>query len=164
MTDECCKILSPAEWDKKEIVWRDKPFYKSHYFAFLHVPVNLGKKIIEGMKRIKEAGIAAEPMVLSRNDTLWGADILIPIKNKTDIFEIELITGRFLTRLFEGHYGDMRKWIRETRDWCREKQSLAAGREKGSEPEEFIFWYATCPKCAKKYGDKVQVVVFAKVE
>ena len=173
MSGECCKILSPAEWDKKEIVWRDKPFLKSHYFAFLHVPVNIGKKITEGMKKIEEAGLQAEQMVLSKNDGWFGADILIPIKTKTDIFEVELITGRFLTRLFDGHYGDMRKWIRETRSWCREKQSLAAGREKqslaagrekGLEPEEFIFWYATCPKCAKKRGDKAQVVVFAKVE
>src|SRR4030042_3346860 len=145
MTNGCCKILNSVEWDRKELIWRDKPFYKSHYAAFFHVPINIGKKITEGMKKIEEVGLGTEQMVLSRNDSIWGADILIPIKNKTDIFEIELITGRFLTRLFEGHYGDMRKWIRETRDWCREK---------GSEPEEFIFWYATCPKCAKKYGDK----------
>ena len=155
MSEECCKVISPAEWDKKEIVWRDKPFFRSRYFAFLHVPVNIGKKITEGMKKIEEAGLQMEQMVLSRNDGLWGADILIPIKTKTDIFEMEMITGRFLTRLFDGHYGDMRKWIRETRSWCREK---------GFEPEEYIFWYATCPKCAKKRGDKAQVVVFAKVE
>lgn len=155
MNQECCKILSPAEWDKKEIVWRDKPFFKSHYFAFLHVPVNIGSKITKGMKKIEETGLGAEQMVLSKNDGLWGADILIPIKNKTDVFDIELVTGKFLTRLFEGHYGDMRRWIRETRAWCREK---------GFEPEEYIFWYATCPKCAKKRDDKAQVVVFAKVE
>ena len=155
MSDECCKILSSSEWDKKEIVWRDKPFLKSHYFAFLHVPVNLGAKIVASMRKIKEAGLGAEQMMLSRNDGMWGADMLIPIKNKTDIFDIEVITGRFFTRLFDGHYGDMGKWIRETRIWSRGK---------GFEPDEFIFWYATCPKCAKKRGDKVQVVVFAKVE
>jgi hypothetical protein len=155
MAEECCKILNPAEWDKKEIVWRDKPFYKSHYTAFFHVPLNLGKKIVEGIGKIEEAGLTDEQMMLSRNDTMWGADLLIPVKSKTDFFDTELVTGRFFTRLFEGHYGDMRKWIRETRIWCRGK---------GLDPEEFIFWYATCPKCAKKRGDKVQVVVFAKVE
>jgi hypothetical protein len=80
---------------------------------------------------------------------------LIPIKNKSEIFDIELVTGRFLTRLYEGHYGDTGKWIRETKRYCRER---------GWEPEEYLFWYATCPKCAKKRGDKAQVVVFAKVE
>jgi hypothetical protein len=155
MPEECCKTISPAEWDKKEIVWRDKPFLKSRYFAFLHVPVNIGAKITEGIKKIEEVGLQAEQMVLSKNDGWFGADILIPIKNKTDSFEIELITGRFLTRLYDGHYGDMRKWIRETRSWCQDN---------GLEPEEFIFWYVTCPKCAKKRGDKAQVVVFAKVE
>ena len=58
----------PPSGIKKEIVWRDKPFLKSHYFAFLHVPVNIGAKITEGMKKIEEAGLQAEQMVLSKND------------------------------------------------------------------------------------------------
>ena len=154
MNSDCCRILAAAEWDKKEIIWRDKPFYESRYRAFFHVPVNIGKKIAEGMKKISEAGLAAESMVLVKNEGLFGADILIPIAKKTNIFETELITGKFLTRIFEGHYGDMRRWIKETKKYCREK---------GFSPKEFIFWYAICPKCAKKYGDKVQVVVFARI-
>ena len=155
MSNICCKILSPAEWDKKEIIWRDKPFLKDYYWSFLHVPLDFGKKIIRGLEKIKEAGLASEQMVLSKGDGLWGGEMLIPVSQKTDQFETELITGRFLTRLFEGHYGDMRGWIKETENYCREK---------GFAAKEFIFWYATCPKCAKKYSDKVQVVVLARVE
>jgi len=155
MNSECCKRLTVPEWDKKEIVWQDKPFYKSRYQAFFHVPINIGKKIAEGMEKIREAGLLAETMVLVKNDGLFGADILIPIAKKTNIFETELITGKFLTRLFEGHYGDMRRWIKETKKYCREK---------GFSPKDFIFFYATCPKCAKEYGDKVQVVVLARVK
>jgi len=155
MRDICCQRLSPLEWDRKEIVWRDKPFYSSRYRAFLHVPINIGKKIAQGMKIIEEAGLSAEPMVLSRNDTMWGAEILIPVSRKDNRFRTELVTGRFLTRLFEGHYGDIRKWIKETKNYCREK---------GFSAKEFIFWYATCPKCAKKSNDMVQVVVLARVE
>ncbi len=154
MNKECCKRLNPAEWDKKEIVWRDKPFYKSRYRAFLHVPLNIGGKIREGMDLIEGVGFQAEPMVLSRNDTLWGADILIPVKQKTSAFKTELVTGRFLTRLFEGHFGDMRRWVKETKKYCKDM---------GMKAREFVFWYATCPKCAKKYGGKVQVVIFARV-
>lgn len=152
---ECCQRLSPLEWEKKEIIWQDKPFLKDRYWSFFHVPLDFGKKIIRGFEKIKEVGLAAEPMVLSKNDGLWGGEMLIPISKNTDQFEVEMLHGKFLTRLFEGHYGDMRSWIRETRKWCREK---------GYEAKEFIFWYATCPKCAKKYGDKVQMVVFARVE
>lgn len=154
MEKECCKRLNSEEWDKKELVWRDKPFYKSHFLAFFHVPVNIGGKIMEGLAKIKETGLAAENMVLVKNDNLFGADLLIPIAHKSDIFETELINGKFLTRLFEGHYGDMRRWLKETKQYCQEK---------GFSPKEFIFFYATCPKCAKKYGDKVQVVVFGRV-
>jgi hypothetical protein len=151
----CCKHLFPAEWDQKEIVWRDKPFYRDRYFSFLHVPINFGGKIIKALERIKEAGLFSEQMVLSRCDGLWGGEMLIPVSQKTDRFKTELITGRFLTRLFEGHYGDMRQWIKETKKYCESR---------GYKAKEFIFFYATCPKCAKKYGDKVQVVVFARVE
>lgn len=155
MKDQCCDRLLPEEWDQKEIIWRDKPFYKSHYGAFLHVPLNIGKKIIRGMKNIQESGLMAENMVLVKNDTLWGADILIPIREKTDRFKTEVITGKFFTSLFEGHYGEMGHWLREVRKRCRAK---------GLNPSEYIFWYATCPKCAKKYGDKIQTVIFAKFE
>jgi len=154
MNNVCCKRLSPIEWDKKEIVWRDKPFYKDQYWSFLHVPISFGKKIVRGLEKIKEAGLASEQMVLSKDDGLWGGEMLIPISKKTDIFETELVTGKFLTRLFEGHYGDMRTWLKETKNYCQEK---------GYSAKEFIFWYATCTKCAKKYGDRVQVVVFARV-
>jgi len=146
--------LNPLEWDRKEIIWRDKTFYKTHFLAFFHVPLNIGGKIVEGFARIKETGLTAENMILVKNDNLFGADLLIPIAHKSDIFKTELITGKFLTRLFEGHYGDMRAWLKETKKYCAEK---------GFSAQEFIFWYATCPKCAKKYGDKVQVVVLAKV-
>jgi len=155
MNQECCRRLTSAEWDKKEIVWRDKPFYKSRYRAFLHVPINIGKKIAEGMKAIEEAGLSSEPMVLSKNDTMWGAEILIPISAKTARFRTELVNGSFITRLFEGHYADMKSWIKETKKYCESR---------GQKAREFIFWYATCPKCAKKRNDTVQVVVFARVE
>ncbi|MFA5925688.1 MAG: hydrolase [Parcubacteria group bacterium] len=155
MIIDCCKRLLPEEWDKKEIVWRDKPFYRDRYFSFLHVPINFGGKIAKGLENIREAGLVSEQMVLSRRDTLWGGEMLIPISNKTEQFQTELITGRFLTRLFEGHYGDMRKWIKETGKFCVER---------GYKPNEYIFFYATCPKCAKKHRDKVQIVIFAKVE
>jgi hypothetical protein len=156
MEKECCKRLIPAEWDKKEIVWRDKPFYRDHYWSFLHVPLDLGKKIVRGFQRIGEAGLASEQMVLSKCDGLWGGEMLIPISQKSGRFETELVTGKFLTRLFEGNYGDMRRWIKEAKQYCQSR-----GYDKA---KEFIFWYATCPKCAKKYADKVQVVVFARVE
>jgi len=86
---------------------------------------------------------------------MWGAEILIPISRKVGRFRIELLTGRFLTRLFEGNYADIKKWVKETKKYCESR---------GFSAKEFIFWYATCPKCAKSRGDKAQVVVLVRVE
>ncbi len=149
----CCERLTEIEWNNKEIIWEDKPFYLSRYLSILHVPINIGGKIREGFSIIEEYGLSAEPMVLSRNITSWGAEILIPISNITDAFEIEILTGRYITGLFEGTYGEIESWSSEM------EKSL---RSKNLRSKEFIYWYATCPKCAKVYKT-VQVVIFARV-
>jgi len=151
---KCCERLVPQEWDKKIIKWRDKPFYKSHYVSFFHVPLNIAGKIKEGYARIEELGLAAEPMVITRNETFWGADVLIPISAKTDIFEIEIMSGKFATGLFEGAYGEIGTWVKKMERVCKKN---------GVTPKEYLYWYATCPKCAKKY-ESVQVVIFARID
>ncbi|GAI76205.1 unnamed protein product, partial [marine sediment metagenome] len=44
-------------------------------------------------------------------------------------------------------------WPREVKGYI-EKQGKVA--------KELLFWYVTCPKCARKYG-KTQTVIFVKV-
>ena len=66
---------------------------------------------------------------------------------------MEHLTGTFLSKVFEGPYRDVGKWIAAM-------ESYVAGE--GKTIEKLYFYYATCPKCAKHFG-KNQVVVFAKV-
>ena len=53
------------------------------------------------------------------------------------------ISGTFRTKVFDGPYRNMRKWIGEMKAFVRGK---------GKELQKLCLFYTTCSKCAKKYG------------
>jgi hypothetical protein len=67
---------------------------------------------------------------------------------------MEKLSGKFLTKVFEGPY-------RQAGTWAREMEAHVTG--KGHTMKKLYFFYANCPKCAKHYG-RNQVVLFAQVQ
>jgi NMD protein affecting ribosome stability and mRNA decay len=63
------------------------------------------------------------------------------------------ISGTFLSKVFEGPYRNMRKWIEEMKTYVQSNDKHL---------KKFYFFYTTCPRCAKKYG-KNYVAILAKV-
>ncbi|MDP2874526.1 MAG: hypothetical protein Q8N84_04540 [bacterium] len=45
----CCDPFNPEPWQEKEITWANKLFVKDHVTSFLHIPLNMGQKIIKKM-------------------------------------------------------------------------------------------------------------------
>ena len=79
----CCPRFEPAPWDEKEITWQDKLFLKDHVRSFLHIPLNMDKIMVKNMERIKEANaLAPEPLMLTDEKSLWGADIYIAVSKE----------------------------------------------------------------------------------
>lgn len=96
----CCPRFAPELWDEKEITWHDKLFIKDHVRSFLHIPLNFGKVIVKNMEMIKEAGaLHHEPLMLSDERSLWGADIYIAVSKEVPGAEMERISGTFLTEM-----------------------------------------------------------------
>jgi hypothetical protein len=62
------------------------------------------------------------------------------------------LSGTFMTKVFEGPYRDVGKWIAEM-------GRLSA--ERGRRLAKIDFCYATCPRCAKHFG-RNEVVLFAQ--
>lgn len=58
-----------------------------------------------------------------------------------------------MTKVFEGPYKDMGKWIRDMNSFVASK---------GKTAKKMFFYYTTCPKCAKVYG-KNYVVILSEV-
>jgi hypothetical protein len=110
--------------------------------------------MVRNMERIAKAGaLAPEPILLSDDNSLWGADIYIAVAKDVPGAEMVKVSGTFLTQVFEGPYKNIRQWVKQMTDYVRQK---------GKEMRKLYFFYTTCPKCAKYYG-KNYVVLLAQI-
>jgi hypothetical protein len=150
----CCPRFNPDAWDEKEITWTEKLFVKDKVWSFLHIPLNFGQVMVRNMEKIQKAGASAkEVVVLSDEKSMWGSDIFIAVEKDFPGSDSVKISGTFLTKVFEGPYKDMGKWIRDMNSFVTSK---------GKTAKKMYFFYTTCPKCAKVYG-KNYVVILAEV-
>ncbi|HBH46316.1 MAG: hypothetical protein A2445_04320 [Candidatus Jacksonbacteria bacterium RIFOXYC2_FULL_44_29] len=150
----CCLRFDPAPWDNKEISWSDKLFLKDHVTSFFHIPLNFGSVIVKNMERIKKADALSDiPIMLSDENSLWGATIYIAVGSEVPGATMVRISGTYLSKIFEGSFGNMGKWVIEMRDYVKEQ---------GKALKKLYFYYTTCPKCAKHYG-KNYVVLLAQI-
>ncbi len=150
----CCEPFNPEPWQEKEIKWENKLFVKDHVASFLHIPLNMGKKIIKNMALIEKAGAKGEQLMLTDEKSLWGSDIYIDATREVPGARMATLSGTFLTKVFEGPYQNAGKWAAEMVEYVKSK---------GKTLKKIYFSYTTCPACAKAYG-KNYVVLFAEVE
>ncbi|MFH1377270.1 MAG: hydrolase [Planctomycetota bacterium] len=152
--DECCPKFEPASWDDKELVWKDRLFVKDRVTSFLHVPLNFGGVMKRNVAAIDSADAHPETMVvLSDENSLWGADVYIEVTKTIPGATMATISGTFLSKVFEGPYSQMSRWIKDMKAYVQTK---------GKTSKKLYFFYTTCPKCAKKYG-KNYVVLLAQI-
>ncbi len=149
----CCPKFNPEPWDEKEITWDNKKFIQDRVVSFCHIPLNFGQVLKRMSKKIKASGVTHEDIVLSDEDSLWGSNIFVPVSGDVRNAKMTAISGRFLCKVFEGPYKNMRHWIKEMNEFVKSKEKKEDMR---------YFYYTSCPKCAKKYG-KNYVVMLAKV-
>ena len=150
----CCEPFNPKPWQEKEIIWQDKIFVRDHVTSFLHMPLNMGSKIIKNMALIEKAGAKAScQLMLTDEKSLWGADIYIDVAKEVPGAQMATLSGIFLTKVFEGPYQNAGKWAEEMKEYVENK---------GKKIKKLYFSYTTCPKCAKAYG-KNYVVLFAQI-
>lgn len=151
---ECCPKFDPAPWDDRVITWDRKPFVQDRVRSFLHLPLNFGTVIRRNIAAIEAAGAGADEMVvLSDENSLWGADVFIAVAKAVPGGRMATLSGTYLAKVFEGPYRNMRTWIAAMK---------AHVQAKGKQFQKLYFFYTTCPKCAQKYG-KNYVVLLAQV-
>ncbi|MDQ1256679.1 MAG: hypothetical protein QG656_1278 [Candidatus Hydrogenedentes bacterium] len=152
--DVCCPRFVPESWDDKELLWQDRRFVKDRVTSVLHIPLNFGKVMERNMRVVEAAdALPANRLVLADENSLWGADVYIEVTKDVPGAQMAHISGTFLSKVFEGPYKNVPKWIREMK---------AHVQDKGKTLRKLYIYYTTCPKCAKKYG-KNYVVVLAQV-
>lgn len=152
----CCKDIDLSKWKLRKIVWKRKPFYVVTHGSFFHIPIGFGKAIINGLETAAKKYYTPNPeFVLSKETGWFSAKMMFPV-NKVSSSDpnIEEITGTFVTRGFQGPYGQMGNFIRVFSEQVKQKF--------GKKPSELYFWYANCPKCAKKQGGP-KIVIFGRI-
>jgi hypothetical protein len=150
----CCEPFNPKPWENKTIEWKNKIFVKDHVTSFLHIPLNMGSKIVKNLKLIEKAN--AKPsyqLMLTDEKSLWGSDIYIDVLKNVAGAQMSKLSGTFLTKVFEGPYQNAGKWAIEMNAFVKSKNKNL---------KKLYFSYTTCPNCAKVYG-KNYVVLFAQI-
>lgn len=155
-TTGCCPKFNPEGWDGQELTFDAKPFVKAETRAAMHVPINMGKVFSRVQRHIEDADAYSPDdfIVLSRDVSPWKTEHYFSVTRPVPEEEATELSGRYVTKVFEGPY-------RDARHWCDDMEALAA--EKGATSDEVYFFYTTCPKCAKAYG-KNYVVGVARVD
>ncbi len=148
---ECCPKFDSKSWDGQIIEWGNKRFVKESVFTLFYMPINFGGVIRKLDKDVRDSNAKfVDNLCLSDHTSKWNMDIYLAVD--TDIPERENITisGKFISKVFEGSYRDTGKWCDEFDDYVKAKDLKI---------EKQYMWYTTCPKCAKKYGENYVVIV-----
>lgn len=151
----CCPKFDATGWDGEEIEFRDRLFVRSTTRNIMHVPLGLGSVIKKTLKQIENAHAAHsdEYLMLSTDPSPWRGEHYFAVTKDVPDADMVRLSGRYITKVFEGPYRDAGKWAREMDTFVSSM---------GQQMRKLYFFYTTCPKCAKHYG-KNYVVAFAEV-
>jgi len=155
---ECCPKFDPIPWDGQEIIWCDKLFIKDTVPQLFHIPLPgiLPKKISAMWNKIEAAGAKPENkdfLMLMSESSQWKGEVYISVTKEISEAENIKLSGTYLTRVFDGAYNNIPKWIKEMESYVSQK---------GKSVKNYYFYHTTCPKCAQKHGHNY-TVVFAEV-
>lgn len=151
----CCPRFNPDPWDGKVLEWKDKKFVKARVGTFMFMPINFGKVMTHVMNKIEAAEAKPEiGLCLSDHTSRWNMDIYVAVAREVSDLKNVTISGKFLSKVYEGPFSDTGKW-------CKEFEAYA--KDKGYDIKKWYMSYTTCPACAKAYG-KNYVVIIAEIK
>lgn len=150
-TTGCCPPFDPTPWDGKILEWDHKKLIKDKVATLFFMPLNYGQVIKRMNKKVEGAGaVIPDYLCLSDHISKWKMDIYLAVDKEVEGAENITISGKFISKVYEGDF-------RDTGKWCKEFESYSNGL--GLEIIKLYMWYTTCPKCAKKYGKNYVVII-----
>lgn len=154
-TTGCCARFDPQGWDNQLLHFENKKFVRATTRSAMHIPWNMGSVFTRVQEHIEDANAVApeKEIVLSHDTSPWQAEHFFAVDQDVPGEEMTTLSGDFITRVFEGPY-------RKAKDFSHDMEIAATAM--GKTAKEIYFFYTTCPKCAKAYGENYMVGV-AKV-
>lgn len=152
--EECCPKFNPKPWDGKVHEWKNKKFVKDKVFTLFFMPINFGGVIKRLIEKVEKADAKMPDwLCLSDHTSKFNMDIYLAVDKKIPDADNVTLSGKYLSKVYEGPFGDTGKWCKDFEEYAKRKKL---------DIKKMYMWYTTCPKCAKKYG-KNCVVIIAKV-
>jgi hypothetical protein len=152
----CCPEFNTKPWDEKSHTWKNKLFIEDSVVQFMHIPLNMGQVVTRMWKMIQDARAEVETkdfLMLAYDPSPWKSEIYMTVAKEVPGAKNTRLSGTFLSKVFDGPYNAVPKFIKEMDKFVETK---------GKKVKKYYFYYAYCPKCAKKYGHNY-VVAFAEV-
>ena len=152
---ECCPKFNPAIWHEKIFEWENKKFIKDKVFTLFNIPLNFGS-VMKRLTAKVESNSAnfVDALCLSDHTSKWNMNLLLAVDKDIPGAENIEISGKFLSKVYEGDFSQTGKWCDDFNNYVGYKDEKL---------EKMYMWYTTCPKCAKKYG-KNYVVIIGKIK
>lgn len=156
--DICCPPFDRLPWDETYHTWKEKKFIKDEVRQILHMPLNMGKVIKRMDEKVRLAGALPDikdSLLLSYDPSPWKSELYYAVSKFVPGGDTKNVTisGNFISKVFEGPYNHIPKWIKEMEAFVKDQ---------GHQVKKYYFYYTTCPKCAKKYGHNY-VVILAEI-
>jgi len=158
-SDTCCPKFDPDLWNEKTHNWDKKLFIKDTVRQFLHMPRPSSIQKTIGVMWQKAQDAKAEPeikdfLLLATDPSPWRSELYMTVAKKVPDAENVKLSGIFLSKVFDGPYNAVPKWIKEMEKYVSSK---------GKKTKKHYIYFTTCPKCAKIYGHNY-AVAFTQVE
>lgn len=152
----CCPKFNYVDWDNQTLAFSDKPFVKVKTRSVMHVPLNMEEVFAQTLQTLETEGVldVDQNVVLSRDLSAWSTEHLFAVTRPVLGQRMVSLSGEFRTKVFEGSFKNAHKWGEQFEEDLEES---------GFDVDEIYFFYPTCPKCAKTYGENY-VVAVAKTE
>jgi hypothetical protein len=104
-------------------------------------------------KQAQAAGAAPQIrdfLLMAHDPSPWRSELYLAVTGSVPGANNVTLTGTFFTRVFDGPYSAVPKWMKEI-----DTQTASQGRS----AKNCYVYFTTCPKCAKTYGHNYAVVL-----
>lgn len=152
---DCCPKFDSTPWDEMEFELDNELFIKAKTRSFLHFPLNMGSTFTRVCKNIEDTKAEHKDyyLVMSYDPSPWRGEHYFAVKKDVPGEKMTKLSGKYMTKVFEGPYKNVKKWIEKMEKYVESKDKKV---------KKMYFFYTTCPKCAKHYG-KNYVVAIAEI-
>ena len=138
----CCPRFLPEEWDEKIFTLDNLKFVKARTKSFMYMPINMNKVYSYVFDEVDKARARHEStyLVLSKDISSFKCDHYFLVEADVPNLDETRMDGNYLTKVFEGPYKDMGKWMSVMKLYVKSS---------GHESDDIFSFYTTCPKCSK---------------